>query len=121
MASLSLPPLWPVRNGVNIHARHRLTTYGVILSNARRPGKRALVIFRADSRFKAVSTDARYFHVRFALFYVSFAAPTLQMLPVPVSLPLLPSPPLTVPLSLSISIYPLALFFRKANENPFPR
>lgn len=51
-------PASPVRNGVNIHARHRLTTYNVILSNAPRPGKRALVIFHADSRFKAVSTDA---------------------------------------------------------------
>lgn len=51
-------PASPVRNGVNIHARHRLTTYGVILSNTPRAGKRALVIFCADSRFKAVSTDA---------------------------------------------------------------
>lgn len=51
-------PASPIRNGVNIHARHRLTTYGVILSNTPRAGKRALVIFRTDSRFKAVSTNA---------------------------------------------------------------
>lgn len=37
-------------------AWHRLTTYDVILSNTH--GKRALVIFCADSRFKAVSTNA---------------------------------------------------------------
>jgi len=34
-----------------------LTTYGVILSNTLRAAKQALVIFRADSRFKAVSTN----------------------------------------------------------------
>jgi len=64
-------------------ARHRLTTYDVILSNTR--GKRALVIFCADSRFKAVSTNAVIF--TFASHFSTSPAerlPTLQMLPVPV-------------------------------------